>query len=115
MHEVFRRATDVTFDESGRPYFVWWRDENGQGRVYLSIFLVTLWMESYAVSDPAIDARYPTIELGDEGVILVLYDTPQGTIEHTVLFDEPVTITDDIDPLDHISSGNTRYIGDADP
>jgi len=31
----------LALDGEGRPYTVWWRDESGVGRVYLSIFLST--------------------------------------------------------------------------
>lgn len=106
---------DVTIDITGRPYLTWWRDENGQGRVYLSLFLVTQWMEAYPISELGVDARFPVIEINAEGDILVTYETAEGTIEQTILFDEPVTITDDIDPLDYISDGGKRYVGEADP
>ena len=104
---------DVAFDSSGRPYLVWWRDENGQGRVYLSMFLVTLWSQTYPVSAPDVDGRYPSVQIEQDGEILVVFETPSGWVEQTILFNEPVTITDDIDPLDYMSSGNLRYLGEA--
>ena len=106
---------DLAFDAGGRPFLTWWRDDNGQGRVYLSLFLVTQWMVAYPVSEPGVDARFPSIVILPGGEILVTFETEEGIIEQTVLFDEPVTITDDIDPLDYISDGGSRNVGEANP
>ena len=106
---------DLAFDADGRPFLTWWRDDNGQSRVYLSLFLVTQWMIAYPVSEPGVNARFPSIVVLPDGEIVVTFETDEGIIEQTVLFDEPVTITDDIDPLDYISDGGTRYIGEATP
>ncbi len=93
---------DLSFDEIGRPYIAWWRDENGVGRVYLSTYLGTMWMEAYPVSDLGADGRYPSIEVREGGTLIVRYDTPEGEVEQTVIFDLPVTITEDINPLDFV-------------
>ena len=106
---------DLGFDSTGRPYLTWWREENGQGRVYLSLFLLTQWMAPYAVSEPDVDGRFPVIAVRPDGEILVTFETAEGMVEQTIFFDEPVTITDDIDPLDYISDGGMRYVGEADP
>jgi hypothetical protein len=103
------------FDASARPYLVWWRDEEGQGRVYLSMFLITQWMLAYPVSQPELDARYPYVDVGDGGEIRVTFETAEGTIEQTVLFDDTVTITDDIDPLDCMTQGSMQFIGESTP
>jgi len=105
----------ATFDSNSRPYVVWWRDEGGHGRVYFSLFLVSQWMTAYPVSDLDVDSRYPTLEIRADGRIEVTYETPEGVAVHTVVFDEPVTITDDIDPLDHLSSERMHYVKDATP
>jgi len=106
---------DLAFDAGGRPFLTWWRDDNGQGRVYLSLFLVTQWMIAYPVSEPGVNARFPSIVVLPDGEIVVTFETDEGIIEQTVIFDEPVTITDDIDPLDYISDGGWRYVAEANP
>ena len=58
----------LTLDLSGRPYVAWWRDEQGIGRVYLSLFLDTRWMDPLAVSDAGIDSRYPAVAVDGEVV-----------------------------------------------
>jgi hypothetical protein len=105
----------ITFDINGRTYVAWWRAEGDFGRVYLSMFLVTQWMTAFPVSDFDVDSRYPSVEVLSDGTIFVKYETPEGTVVHTVVFDEPVTITDDIDPLDHLSSERVQYVEDATP
>lgn len=102
---------DLTFDASGRPYVVWWREEPFRDRVYLSVFLQTQWMSAYGVSPPVMDSRYPSIEIKEDGTILIWYETGSGnTVEQEVFFDAPVTITDDIDPLDCFTKGDTRLV-----
>lgn len=101
---------DVTFDVVSRPYVVWWRNERGTGRVYLSVFLQSEWMAPYAVSEPGTDSRFPEIEILSSGVIQVNYDTPDGRVQQNVFFDLPVTITDDIDPLDCVTVDTPRHI-----
>ncbi len=100
---------DLGFDEAGRPYVVWWRHELEGGRVFLSVYLSDSWMTAYAVSDPGIDSRYPTIEVGP-GSLVVYYDTPEGRVQQTILFNLPVTITDDINPLDYAYTSSKIYI-----
>lgn len=94
---------DVTFDRGGRPHLVWWREEGGRGRVYLSIWLHSDWMKAYAVSDLGLDARYPTVETLGTSTIRVEYDTDDGPVTQLIQFDRPVTITDDLDPVGHLS------------
>jgi hypothetical protein len=100
---------DLAFDVGGRPYAAWWRDDGVRGRVYLSVFLETQWMPPFLVSDPAQDGRHPTIEILRKGEISVSYETPDGVETQIVLFDEPVTITDDINPLDCMAKGYKQF------
>ena len=93
---------DLGFDGIGRPYITWWRDEGGVGRVYLSTYLGTTWMEAYPVSGLGVDSRYPSVEVRESGTVIVRYDTPEGHVEQAVIFDLPVTITEDINPLDFV-------------
>ena len=93
---------DLNFDEVGRPYVAWWRNEGGVGRVYLSTFLGTTWMEAYPVSDLGLDGRYPSIEVLQGGTLILRYETQEGPVEQSVIFDLPVTITEDINPLDFV-------------
>jgi hypothetical protein len=92
----------VSFDPDGRPYLVWWRDEYGLGQVYFSMFLATQWMGGFVLTNPSVDARYPTINMLGFGEFEVTYDTPSGAVTQLVAFDWPVTITDDINPQNHI-------------
>lgn len=94
-------------DSKGRIYAAWWRDEGGVGRIYLTTFLASSWMQPYPVSDVEVDGRYPRV-LTRDGMIFVSYSTPGGVIEEQVIiFAEPTTITDDIDPLDVMTT--TEY------
>lgn len=88
----------VTFDDTGRPYVVWWNDQAGVGRVFFSMFLQTRWLEPMLVSDEAVDSRRPTIAL-EGATILVSFSTPHGAEALSVRFYRPSTITDDINPL----------------
>jgi hypothetical protein len=91
---------DLQFDLAGRPFIVWWKDQGGRGRVYLSLFLDHEWMRPMLVSDLAMDARYPVLEVQKGRRLIVHYSTDEGLIEQVVLFDEPGTITDDVNPMD---------------
>ncbi len=93
---------DLSFDEIGRPYIAWWRDEGGIGRIYLSRHLGTMWMEAYPVSGLGVDSRYPSIEVQEGGTLIIRYDTSEGPVEQNVSFHLPVTITEDINPLDFV-------------
>lgn len=90
---------DVSFDVDGRPHLAWWRNENGVGRVYLSLFLVTHWMAAYPVSDPGVDSINPEITVLSDRRIQVDYDTPAGHVTRIITFNRPSTITDDIEPF----------------
>jgi hypothetical protein len=89
----------LTFDSTGRPFLSWWRDEDGVGQVYLSLFLQTRWMEPFRVSDVTIDSVAPTITLLSDTRVRIEYTTPEGTVARVVEFHRPLTITDDATPF----------------
>ena len=95
---------DIDFDSEGRPFMVWWRDGLGDQTVYLSLFLETRWMEPFQVSPEFVNARYPDVTVINNTTVLVKYEVGYGDdvreVNQTVLFNRPVTITDDINPLD---------------
>jgi hypothetical protein len=95
----------VAFASTGRPYLVWWRNEGGIGRVYLSIFLESRWMAAYPVSSEGVDSRSPGIVLLDDGRMQIDYDTPAGHVVDFVTLNRPLSITDDIDPMARINGG----------
>lgn len=93
----------LTKGEDGRPFLAWWNDEGGVGAVYMSIFLQTRWMEAFPVSVTTVDSRHPVIEILDDGRIRIAYETPDGMVSKILLFATPNTITDDIDPMEHLT------------
>ncbi len=100
--------SNATFDSQGRAYLVWWRNESGIGRVYLSLFLVTRWMPAFAVSEAGVDSRLPTVTMLDDSQVRVEYDTPEGSVVRIVAFNRPTTITDDIDPFGRLDISPPR-------
>lgn len=90
---------DLGFDTGGLPHMVWWRNEGGRGRIYVSVMLAQGWLAPYPVTDGSVDSRYPSLELGD-GWVRVGFETPDGTVSQLVEFEVPVTITEDINPLE---------------
>ena len=95
---------DLEFDlRDGRPCLAWWSDDGGSGRVYLSVFLSSRWMSPYVVSVEGEDARYPTVDVLDDGTYRVTFETPGGTIVRFVRFHRPDTITDDLNPLEYLT------------
>jgi hypothetical protein len=105
---------DLDFDDDGRPYVAWWRNERGVGRVYVSVFLATSWMQPFAVSETGADGRYPTIVAVTDDELVVHYTTPDGLVEQSVLFGLPITITDDINPLDFVQTGAVSLVSEGD-
>jgi hypothetical protein len=105
---------DLDFNETGRPFVAWWRDEDGTGRVFLSVFLSTTWMKPFAVSAPDVDGRFPSLEVLAPQEVVVRYDTPQGLVEQTVVLELPDTITDDINPLDFVYTSSLSVVSEGD-
>lgn len=93
----------LVFDAGGRPYVAWWRDEGGEGRVYVSLFLVTRWSEPIPVSDFGIDSRQPRIFVRGGSDLEVEYRVPGGVERRMVSLNDGSTITDDINPVGQIS------------
>lgn len=93
----------MSFDAEGRPLLSWWRDENGLGQVYFSMFLTTRWMEGMPVSDAGTDSRYPTVTEQEDGNIRVEYFTPGGSESRVIVFSRPDTITDDLNPFESMT------------
>jgi hypothetical protein len=89
----------LTLDPSGRPYVAWWRDEQGVGRVYLSLFLDTRWMDPLVVSEVGVDSRYPSVAVQGE-LIVVRYETPGGTVQQVLALSNRDSINDDITPFE---------------
>ena len=88
----------VAFVATGRPYLVWWSEDQGRGTVFLSLFLVSRWMSPFRVSGAQTDARYPEVVVRGDGLAEVTYMTAQGPRLQLVGIISPDTITDDIDP-----------------
>jgi len=88
---------DLAFDPAGRPYLVWWRSER-KGQVYLSAYRQGQWTRPFRVSLTGRDSRYPIVALLDVDRIQVEYRVPRGLESRLVVFPDPVTITDDINP-----------------
>jgi hypothetical protein len=94
---------NLQFDRTGRPFVVWWRDRGAKGgSVYLSMFVGPTWLRPFEISAPSVDARYPVLEIEKDHTLVVRFVTDEGLVEQTVLFDDPDTITDDINPMDYV-------------
>ncbi len=95
----------LAFNGEGRPFVAWWRqDASGRGQVYLSVFLATKWLAPWLVTETGADARFPNLTVNGDGSLEVVYETADGWVTQGVQFIEPVTILDDINPLDHLRS-----------
>jgi hypothetical protein len=101
----------VAFDSTGRAVVTWWRNDEGTGRVYLSLYLATRWMTPYLVSDVDVDSRDPIITVLSDTSFKVEFDTPGGHVVRIVEFRRPATITDDIDPFGRFTNGNSSSSG----
>ena len=88
---------DLAFDPAGRPYLVWWRHER-KGQVYLSAYRQGQWTRPFRVSTLERDSRYPIVAQIDVTRIAIEYRVPSGLESRNILFPDPVTITDDINP-----------------
>jgi hypothetical protein len=93
----------LSLDASGRPFLAWWRNEQGVGRVYVSVFLSSRWSDPRAVSDAGVDSRYPKLSV-DGSLIAVSYTTASGAEERfTVFAPGPDSINDDLNPFETFS------------
>jgi len=102
---------DVGFDGSGRPYVTWWHHDKGAGRVLLSLFIgETAWMIPFPVSEDGVDSRFPRFESVSENSVAIRYETSAGTVEQVISFTFPVTITEDINPLDYVQTESTSLV-----
>jgi hypothetical protein len=93
----------LAFNDIGRAHVTWWRQESGQGRVYVSLFLATRWMVPLLLSEPEEDARAPSIVIFPDRRIQITYVTQGGTVTKLVTPNAGATITDDINPFNTFS------------
>jgi len=101
---------DMAFDAKGRPYVAWWsRGADGRGEVWVSVFLIQRWMQPYRLTRSTIDARYPSIEIREDGAVAIEFLTPNGRITHLLSIALPVTITDDINPQGRFESQELSF------
>ena len=96
----------MAFNDLGRAHVAWWRDEEGTGRVYLSMWLSSEWMAALPISDEGVDSRYPVVSVLPDRRIRVVFETPQGTVGRIVAMNSGATITDDINPFDELTVTN---------
>ncbi len=93
----------IDIDDSSRPYVVWWTDEGGAGRVYLSLYLESRFMPRRLVSDGGVDSRYPSLSINPDGSVIVSYETPTGTESKIVAIEGGASINDALDPVENLS------------
>lgn len=106
----------LRFDESGRPWLVWWRETADGAEVLLSFFLGHGWMTPFNVTPLDQEGRYPAIVETFPGGLVIEYETPEGTVQQTVSISDPGTITDDINPQTCIAlKGEPVEVGDSRP
>jgi len=106
---------DLAFDGNGQAFLAWSRDDGGASEIYLSVWLKRRWMTAVVVSEPGVDSRYPVIVGFGDDAVDVEFTTPDGVVLQRVLFSKPGTITDDINPLQHLRViGTPIYAGDDD-
>jgi hypothetical protein len=86
-----------------RAFVVWWTEFDGQGEIYLSMFLQTHWLAPFRVSPPDVDSRRPLFRRISPQAVEVEFETPSGTMFQVVGRVRPHTITDDINPQMHWS------------
>jgi hypothetical protein len=98
---------DIEFDENNRPLMAWWREIDGHGTVYISVFREVRWTAPQQVSPTIVDARHPSVVVTAQGGIYVKYKTPGGVAVQAVTIVGSRTITDDINPQGDFSSGDT--------
>ncbi len=97
---------DMAFDHKGVPYLAWWRDNNGTGEVYISVYLNNNWLRAVRITPIHLDSRNPTVRVNVGGKLMIEYQTPLGLMMQAAFLHQPNTITDDINPY-------IRLVGDA--
>ena len=77
---------------------VWWRQTEGHGTIYFSLFRDSRWTEPVRVSPLNLNARYPSLFISAQGGVHVKYKTGLGTVVQAIRLDGSRSITDDINP-----------------
>jgi hypothetical protein len=90
---------DLAFDREGRPVVVWTHEEGESTLVLMSVFHKKGFMPPVLVSRVTENGQYPEIVSASREAVQVEYVTSAGTVQRTISFSEPGTITDDINPL----------------
>lgn len=71
-------------DRSGRVHLIWWREEEGRGRVYASRFLGAAgWSPPRPISPVSVDARHPAVDRRSDRPAVVFHDRhgrPRGSM-----------------------------------
>jgi len=79
--------------------------------VLLSLFIgESGWMTPFPVSEDGVDSRYPNFESVSEDAVAIRYETSAGTVEQVISFTFPVTITEDINPLDYVQTESKSLV-----
>lgn len=99
----------IVFTGEGRPVLAWWNEQpDGHGEIYISMFLASRWAAPVRVSDPNVDARYPTLEITGRRELMLTFKIGAKTVRQSVFFSHPPgTITDDISPTFTLSGITT--------
>jgi hypothetical protein len=102
----------VRMNESGRPFLVWWRNTDGRGQVFFSVFVLGRWTDPLPVSPDAVHATHPSIQAISDDEVVIRYETREGPQTQSVAFSVPVSITDDINPQVRLNGpGGNRLQG----
>lgn len=102
---------ELQFDDDGRPYVTWWRHDGEGGSVMLSLFMADgAWMAPFPVSEVGVDSRYPEFESVSAESVSIRYRTEAGLVEQIISFNFPVTITEDINPLDFVQTDSRSLV-----
>jgi hypothetical protein len=100
----------LAFDSRGLAILVWWRNEGGIGRVYATSFQDVGWMPALLVSDRGVDSRSPQVTVLPYDQISVAFSTPTGRVVRDLTGYLPLTILDDIDPINGIGTTSSSGV-----
>jgi len=107
---------DLAFDPEGRAFLAWSRQVGDTAQIQLSVWMKQAWFSPIVVSDPGVDSRYPVILGFVSGTLDLEYSTPDGIVVQRVVFSDPDTITDDINPVPYLHViGTPAYNGATGP